>query len=69
MKSQEGHYAAENMKATVVPNRNKIFASISQAVALSVANRTEEPTSIALGIHAGDHDIYPDCRQEFRDDR
>ena len=63
----EGHYAAENMKATVVPNRNKIFASITQAVALSVANRTEEGTSIALGIHAGDHDIYPDCRQEFRD--
>ena len=63
----EGHYAAENMKATVVPNRNKIFASITQAVALSVANRTEESTSIALGIHAGDHDIYPDCRQEFRD--
>ena len=63
----EGHYAAENMKATVVPNRNKIFASISQAVALSIANRTEEQTSIALGIHAGDHDIYPDCRQEFRD--
>ena len=63
----EGHYAAENMKATVVPNRNKIFASMTQAVALSVANRTEEQTSIALGIHAGDHDIYPDCRQEFRD--
>ena len=63
----EGHYAAENMKATVVPNRNKIFASISQAVALSIANKTEEKSSIALGIHAGDHDIYPDCRQEFRD--
>jgi 7-cyano-7-deazaguanine synthase len=63
----EGHYAAENMKATVVPNRNKIFASISQAVALSIANKTGDPTSIALGIHAGDHDVYPDCRQEFRD--
>ncbi len=63
----EGHYASENMKATVVPNRNKIFASITQAVALSIANRTEENTAIALGIHAGDHDIYPDCRQEFRD--
>ncbi len=24
----EGHYAEENMKATVVPNRNKIFSSI-----------------------------------------
>jgi len=63
----EGHYEEENMVATVVPNRNKIFASITQAVALSVANETKENTDIALGIHAGDHAIYPDCRQEFRD--
>jgi 7-cyano-7-deazaguanine synthase len=63
----EGHYAEDNMKATVVPNRNKIFASITQAVALSIANRTGETCDIALGIHAGDHAIYPDCRQEFRD--
>ena len=63
----EGHYEQDNMKATVVPNRNKIFASITQAVALSVANETQEQTDIALGIHAGDHAIYPDCRQEFRD--
>jgi len=63
----EGHYAEENMKATVVPNRNKIFASIVQAVALSIADQTGEQCDIALGIHAGDHAIYPDCRQEFRD--
>jgi 7-cyano-7-deazaguanine synthase len=63
----EGHYAEENMKATVVPNRNKIFASISQAVALSIANKTGEQCDIAMGIHSGDHSIYPDCRQEFRD--
>jgi len=63
----EGHYAEDNMKATVVPNRNKIFASITQAVALSVANRTGETCDIAMGIHSGDHAIYPDCRQEFRD--
>jgi 7-cyano-7-deazaguanine synthase len=63
----EGHYAEDNMKATVVPNRNKIFASITQAVALSVAQRTGETCDIAMGIHAGDHAIYPDCRQEFRD--
>jgi 7-cyano-7-deazaguanine synthase len=63
----EGHYVEDNMKATVVPNRNKIFASITQAVALSVANRTGETCDIAMGIHAGDHAIYPDCRQEFRD--
>jgi 7-cyano-7-deazaguanine synthase len=63
----EGHYAEENMKATVVPNRNKIFASITQAVALSIADKTGEQCDIAMGIHAGDHAIYPDCRQEFRD--
>ena len=63
----EGHYENENMKETVVPNRNKIFASITQAVALSIANRTGETCDIALGIHAGDHAVYPDCRQEFRD--
>ena len=63
----EGHYEEENMVATVVPNRNKMFASITQAVALSIANRTNEVCDIALGIHAGDHAIYPDCRQEFRD--
>ena len=63
----EGHYENDNMKETVVPNRNKMFASITQAVALSIANKTEETCDIALGIHAGDHAIYPDCRQEFRD--
>jgi 7-cyano-7-deazaguanine synthase len=63
----EGHYEQDNMKETVVPNRNKMFASITQAVALSVANRTGETCDIALGIHAGDHAVYPDCRQEFRD--
>ena len=63
----EGHYEEDNMKATVVPNRNKIFASLVQAVALSEAMASENDTDIALGIHAGDHAIYPDCRQEFRD--
>jgi len=63
----EGHYEQDNMKETVVPNRNKIFASLTQAVALSIANEKQEQTDIALGIHAGDHAIYPDCRQEFRD--
>ncbi len=63
----EGHYEEDNMKATVVPNRNKIFASLTQAVALSAANANGNNTDIALGIHAGDHAIYPDCRQEFRD--
>ena len=63
----EGHYEEDNMKATVVPNRNKIFASLVQAVALSEAMSNGNNTDIALGIHAGDHAVYPDCRQEFRD--
>ena len=66
----EGHYEEENMKETVVPNRNKIFSSIIQAVALSL--QPEDPKEgdvvIAMGIHAGDHAIYPDCREEFRND-
>ena len=62
----EGHYQEDNMKDTVVPNRNKIFSSIIQAVALSLS-KSQYMVKIALGIHAGDHAIYPDCRQEFRD--
>ena len=65
----EGHYENDNMKATVVPNRNKIFSSIIQAVALSIALKSDGDgkVKIAMGIHAGDHEIYPDCRQSFRD--
>jgi len=115
----EGHYEQDNMKETVVPNRNKIFASLIQAVALSIATKHNTECAIAMGIHAGDHEwfdkmtpeqleesypdikefenliktvpefaktwgnkqecviamgihagdhaIYPDCRQEFRD--
>lgn len=63
----EGHYENSNMKETVVPNRNKIFSSIIQAVALSIADKNKTDCFIAMGIHAGDHAIYPDCRQEFRD--
>jgi 7-cyano-7-deazaguanine synthase len=70
----EGHYEQNNMKETVVPNRNKIFSSIIQAVALSLATKDlgdgqleKRDVAIAMGIHAGDHAIYPDCREEFRD--
>ena len=63
----EGHYEEENMKDTVVPNRNKMFSSIIQSIALSIANEMNCEVEIAMGIHAGDHAIYPDCRQEFRD--
>jgi 7-cyano-7-deazaguanine synthase len=55
------------MKDTVVPNRNKIFSSIIQAVALSIADKNNTECAIAMGIHKGDESVYPDCRAEFRD--
>jgi len=56
----EGHYEDESMSRTVVPGRNIIFASILTGVAWSLG--AEE---VWLGIHQGDHAIYPDCRPEF----
>lgn len=63
----EGHYSEENMRATVVPNRNKIFISILQSAALSIALEQAKPVVVAMGIHAGDQTTYPDCKQEFID--
>jgi 7-cyano-7-deazaguanine synthase len=63
----EGHYANENMKATVVPNRNAIFSSIIYGKALSIATRENNDVIIAMGVHSGDHEIYPDCRKAFFD--
>jgi 7-cyano-7-deazaguanine synthase len=70
----EGHYEQDNMKETVVPNRNKIFSSLIQAVALSLATKDlgdgqleKRDVAIAMGIHKGDEAVYPDCRAEFRD--
>lgn len=56
----EGHYAQDNMKATVVPNRNMIMASIAIGYAVNLGF-----DAVALGVHSGDHAIYPDCRPEF----
>jgi len=60
-----GHYAEESMKETVVPNRNAIFSSIIYGYALSVAKENDCRAAICLGVHSGDHAIYPDCRPEF----
>jgi len=62
----EGHYENENMKATVVPNRNMIFSSIVQSVALSIATKHNTECVIALGLHSGDHAVYPDTTEQFR---
>lgn len=56
----EGHYAAENMHVTVVPNRNAIMLTIACAAAASFG-----ADSVAFAVHAGDHPIYPDCRPAF----
>lgn len=66
VETPEGHYADENMKSTVVENRNGIFSSIIYGKALAWANSTRENVVISLGIHSGDHQIYPDCRPESR---
>jgi 7-cyano-7-deazaguanine synthase len=56
----DGHYAHENMKITVVPNRNAMMLSIAFVVAVA-----EGAAVVGAGIHAGDHAIYPDCRPAF----
>lgn len=61
----EGHYEEEQMKQTVVPNRNAIFASILYGYALSISVKEDSDVIVALGVHSGDHAIYPDCRPEF----
>src|SRR5574344_321851 len=58
----EGHYAAENMKSTVVPFRNGIMLSIAIGVAES-----RQLKNVMIANHHGDHAIYPDCRPEFID--
>ena len=56
----EGHYAKDNMKLTVVPNRNMIMFSIAIGYAVN-----SKATQVHVGVHSGDHTIYPDCRPQF----
>lgn len=60
----EGDYREESMKSTVVENRNVIFGSIVFGKALGWANKTNSNVLISLGLHSGDHFLYPDCRPE-----
>ncbi|MBO1518598.1 7-cyano-7-deazaguanine synthase QueC [Oceanisphaera sp. DM8] len=55
-----GHYSEQNMKLTVVPNRNAIMLTIAFGVAAS-----RDLNAVALAVHGGDHFIYPDCRPDF----
>jgi 7-cyano-7-deazaguanine synthase len=56
----EGHYAAANMKQTVVPFRNGIMLSVACGFAESVGAE-----ALVIAAHTGDHTIYPDCREDF----
>lgn len=55
-----GHYQAETMKQTIVPNRNAIMINIAAGYAIS-----QKIHGLGLGVHAGDHYIYPDCKPKF----
>jgi 7-cyano-7-deazaguanine synthase len=56
----DGHYEEETMKRTVVPFRNAIMLSIAAGFAESIGAE-----GLVIAAHAGDHAIYPDCREEF----
>tara|TARA_R100000789_G_scaffold88939_2_gene85900 strand:- start:46 stop:705 length:660 start_codon:yes stop_codon:yes gene_type:complete len=56
----EGHYTDENMKETVVPNRNMVMLSLATSYAIGI-----KADKVFYGAHSGDHDIYPDCREEY----
>jgi len=56
----EGHYAAENMRRTVVPFRNGIMLAAAAGFAESAGAE-----GLVIAAHSGDHTIYPDCREDF----
>ncbi|MFI5336346.1 MAG: 7-cyano-7-deazaguanine synthase QueC [Opitutales bacterium] len=56
----EGHYAADNMKRTVVPFRNGIMLAVAGGFAESHGAQ-----GLVIAAHTGDHTIYPDCREDF----
>lgn len=58
-----GHYAAETMKTTIVPNRNMLLIALAGARAAATGSNI-----VAYAAHAGDHAIYPDCRPEFAEE-
>lgn len=55
-----GHYAADNMASTVVPNRNAVLISVAYMAAVA-----RGADAVLVGVHAGDHFVYPDCRPRF----
>jgi 7-cyano-7-deazaguanine synthase len=56
----DGHYADPTMQITIVPNRNAVFLAVAYSVAAA-----QGADMVAIGVHGGDHPIYPDCRPAF----
>ena len=56
----EGNYDDSNMKSTVVPFRNGIMLAAAAGLAESRGLK-----AVMIANHAGDHAIYPDCREGF----
>ena len=56
----DGHYAEDTMQQTVVPFRNGIRLAIAAGYAESIG-----ADALVIAAHAGDHAIYPDCREPF----
>ncbi len=56
----DGHYEAATMRQTVVPFRNGIMLAVAAGLAES-----RGAAGLVIAAHAGDHAIYPDCREEF----
>lgn len=56
----EGEYDFDNMKSTVVPFRNGIM--LAAAAGLAESHGLD---AVMIANHAGDHALYPDCRDSF----
>ncbi len=56
----EGHYEDATMKSTVVPFRNGIMLSVLTGIA-----EDKDLKSVMIASHAGDNEVYPDCRPSF----
>lgn len=56
----EGEYDFDNMKSTVVPFRNGIM--LAAAAGLAESHGLD---CVMIANHAGDHALYPDCRESF----
>lgn len=55
----DGHYSADSMAVTVVPNRNSIMLNIAAGWAMKL-----NFNAVVYGAHKGDFAQYADCRPE-----